>query len=125
MNAQAFSWDAAATTKLKDLFGAGLSFSLIAARLGTTRTAARKKANRMGLHRGRPTATKPMGPKPIPKPKEPEAIGPIEGISDGCKYIAGDPKQPGWRMCGQDRIASKPFCAFHADRCYEAARSAP
>jgi len=122
MNAQTFSWDASATAKLKDLFGAGLSFSLIAARLGTTRTAARKKANRMGLHRGRPTATKPMGPKPIPKRIAPEAIGPVEDIAPGCKFIAGDPKLPGWRMCGHP---GSPWCEYHAPRMTVPARSAP
>lgn len=127
MNKPFFDWDDATVSQLRALHAAGLSFTLIADAIGggLTGMALRKKASRLGLKRERAKSTKPMGPKRVSKPSkpvEPEAIGPIEDIADGCKFVAGDPRQPGWRMCGQP---GKPWCAFHASKVFEPRRSAP
>lgn len=126
MTKQFFDWDAATVSQLRALHAEGLSFTLIADAIGrgVTGTALRKKASRLGLKRERAVSTKPMGPKrqaKPPKPIEPEAVGPVEDIVDGCKFIAGDPKLPGWRMCGQPGV---PWCEFHAAKVYEPKRSA-
>lgn len=121
MTKQFFDWDDATVSQLRALHAEGLSFTLIADAIGRglTGTALRKKASRLGLKRERAKLTKPMGPKQSLKPAkavEPEAIGPVEDIGDGCKFISGDPKRPGWRMCGHP---GEPWCEFHASKVFE------
>lgn len=122
MTKQFFDWNEAAVAKLRTLRAAGLSFTLIADAIGggVTGTSLRKKASRLGLKRERAKTTKVMGPKRAPKPPEPiapEAIGPVEDLSaaGNCKWIDADPKQPGWRMCGQP---GEPWCEFHLGKVY-------
>lgn len=126
MNKQFFDWDDATVSQLRAMHAEGLSFTLIADAIGRgiTGMALRKKASRLGLKRERAKATKPMGPKRVPKPPKPiapESIGPIEDIADGCRFIAGDPKQPGWRMCGHP---GAPWCEFHDRLVHEPRRAA-
>lgn len=125
MTRQFFDWNEDNTARFVAMYGEGISFTLIAERIGNglTGTAARKKASRLGLKGRYTTERKPMGPKPVrvakptpPKPVAPEAIGPIEDIADGCKFIADDPKRPGWRMCGHP---GSPWCEYHAARVFE------
>jgi len=128
MTKQFFDWNDANTNALVSLYLEGVSFSIIAERIGNglTQTAARKKASRLGLKGHVTTTRRLMGPirtKKVPKPKpvEREAIGSIEDIGDGCKFIAGDPKKPGWRMCGHP---GSPWCDFHASKVFEPRRAA-
>lgn len=63
----------------------------------------------------------PKPPKPpklvIVKPTEPEPLGPIGEIADGCKWIHGDPAIEGWRMCGHETHGS--WCPFHKSRVHQ------
>lgn len=60
---------------------------------------------------------------------EPEPLGPLGDISDGCKWVHGDPQaRDAWRYCGhpQSHVADPelpqtPYCPFHARKCYQPA----
>ena len=31
----------------------------------------------------------------------------------GCRFIHGDPRQPGWKWCGMPTLPERPYCAEH------------
>lgn len=37
-----------------------------------------------------------------------------------CRWISGDPKQPGWGYCGDTQVPGQSYCAAHAARSYSA-----
>lgn len=39
-----------------------------------------------------------------------------------CRYIVGDPAQPGFFFCGARKVPTLPYCAEHARRCYAPAK---
>lgn len=66
------------------------------------------------------TRRNPTPPKPLKRVlTHPEILGAPEEMLDAgsCKYIHGDPRNPGWRMCGQASIPDKSWCEFHNSLC--------
>lgn len=37
----------------------------------------------------------------------------------GCRYIAGDPREPGWGFCQGPLEPGKPYCAVHMAKCVD------
>lgn len=120
---------------------AGLSSSLIAIELGTTRNAVIGKANRLGLCRPDGTAGQPRKRRAYP-PRAPrlrlarivrepppmidDAQIPIEQrktlmeLREGdCRWPVGEVGDPGFFFCGGPVETGQPYCAGHCARAYQ------
>lgn len=105
------SWTEGQTRALVQMWNAGAPTSLIAANLGRTANACRRKAQALGLpgqQRRRTTARMRRDKKQAPPPGTYHAINP-----GGCQYIHGDPKRPGWRYCGEATPLGQSWCEAH------------
>lgn len=124
----------------------GLSYSQIGARLGLTRNTVIGKMARVGL--AKLTKNRPSGkglrhrapslpalPQTrrieLPAASEAKAFrsaAPVAGERrrvtlmelgpDSCRYGVGDPREAGFRFCGQ-RAPRGSYCDYHAQLCYE------
>jgi GcrA cell cycle regulator len=85
----------------------GCTYTAIAAALGTT-----KNAIAGVIHRKRPPAMSLLA--------QLEArLNWPQVRQTGCRWIDGDPAQPGWRYCGEVCLAGSSWCAAHAARLYQ------
>lgn len=140
-------WDQEREQQLRDLHNQGLSFSMIAARIGggCTRNAAIGKATRMGLPPRDPGGCTPR-PKKIRVPRAPKApqppkramvgeasspslpplsIPPGERIplmklnGNTCRFPLGHVGEPDFGFCGREtwREAESPYCQEHHGSC--------
>ncbi|QDI79010.1 hypothetical protein E8E01_00370 [Methylorubrum populi] len=126
--AQEFGIAASKSAVIGIAFRAGLSFQ---GRL----TASPIRPRRVGpapprVRKPRPARPRveaaPKPPKPAPIPKAP--AGPvgipeslrvsIVAVRDGaCRFIAGDPREPGATCCGHPTVSGGPWCAGHHAIC--------
>lgn len=132
MRVNSMDWTEQDIDALKALLAEGLTSSVIAERMGRTRSAICGKVGRLRQAGGvarpaqRPPAVRKASPtrlakpaprKPIAEPIAEGALGaPEEMIGrTGCNWIYGDPLLPGWRMCGHPGY---PWCAAHASKVF-------
>lgn len=60
------------------------------------------------------------GPLPDPQASDvPRVFSVIDLEPHHCRWIAGDPKQPGWGYCGEHRIPGQSWCQHHAERAFQ------
>lgn len=69
-----------------------------------------------------PRKTAPIpNSEPLPPPAETD-VARITSVLDlqshHCRWISGDPKQPGWGYCGARKVDGLPYCEHHARRAY-------
>lgn len=139
-------WSDEQTTLLERLWKEGLTASQIGDRIGVSRCAVLGKVHRLGL-RGRvfpsrdgdrqvfrkePKPRKPSLPsttgfKRAVPPSEPYVEIPTNEIptrtiltveSGECRFPIGDPRMPGFGLCGHEAIPGGPYCLGHARRAY-------
>ena len=51
-----------------------------------------------------------------------DLIPTIELQDQHCRYPIGDPRQPDFGHCGQERAPGGSYCTFHMSRCYDSPR---
>ncbi len=136
------SWTDERVNLLKKLWGEGKTAAEIAKELGdVTRNAVIGKAHRLKLSNrlspiqqntkkpARPVEDKPVLKKPAnDKPRREDVFRPsaegvkMQDLKDSmCRWPLGDPKEPGFRLCGCRRMAGLPYCTEHAKIAYQAA----
>lgn len=49
---------------------------------------------------------------------EPLRLDLLDLQQDSCRWIYGDPKEPGFHFCGHAKAAGAPYCSFHAARAF-------
>jgi GcrA cell cycle regulator len=70
-----------------------------------------------------PAAAVIASPMPAPAPRPAVVTSfPRFGAARACCWPLGEPGQPGFRFCGSDSLAGKPYCAEHAAVAYVKAR---
>lgn len=121
------SWPEERTDRLKELFGKGISYPLIAKEMETTKGVVVGKLARLGLGRekeaqtgGAPRASKPR-PKPAPAAPEGDMrLVRLEDLAAGeCKWPAAQDGEGVWLFCGLP--ADGIYCAHHHRRAYKPA----
>src|SRR4029077_9925167 len=133
-------WNAERMKQLKQLHAEGLSFSLIAAKLGRglSRDSVASKLNRIGLRRSKPVTAKqkPAPPAPLPPRKRimkhVQAPSPVNGattplvegrtfmeLRDGdCRWSFGYPGDSVFFFCVAPAVDGFPYCRDHCARAY-------
>ena len=108
------SWTDERIERLRALWSEGKSASEIARILGgVTRNAVIGKVHRLNLT-GRPS--------PIKRREKQGAT--ILSLTDRmCKWPVGDPRDKDFHFCGKAAEACMPYCAEHAAKAYQPARS--
>ena len=64
----------------------------------------------------------PIDGGPLPEPQACDVarvFSVIDMEPHHCRWIAGDPKQPGWGYCGDHRIPGQSWCQHHAERAFQ------
>jgi GcrA cell cycle regulator len=103
-------WTEEAVATLKRLWAEGGSARAIGETLGgISRNAVIGKAHRLGLS----NKTKPAVEEPAPKIVDTGSL-----TERMCRWPIGHPGEPGFRFCGDARIASRPYCAEHCALAY-------
>jgi GcrA cell cycle regulator len=141
----ASSWTPETEEVLRDLWAQGVSASIIATKIATTRNAVIGKAHRLGLNRRRPPQPPLMGrhavvraarrtrkkeerkmedsvPDPMFVEDERPPRGPLTIIElgyDDCRWpVASDFRGVTSHYCGERRHGTDPYCAEHCRRAY-------
>lgn len=94
-------------------------------RLGLTRSYDPAMQNAINARRAAAERKKqPPNPPPLPPapPDEPKPLGPKGEFAPGCQWIGSDPRLPGWRMCGHERVPGRSYCPFHSKLAYVPAK---
>ncbi len=99
------TWTPQRTADLETYWVQGLTTAEIGLRLGISKNAIIGKAHRIHLP-PRPSPIK-RSPRPAPVLKGPE-----------CQWVEGTPGEIGFRYCGEEALALKPYCAEHYVRAY-------
>ncbi|MEC9345100.1 MAG: GcrA family cell cycle regulator [Pseudomonadota bacterium] len=129
-------WTEERVSRLKELWGTGMTAAQIADELGeVTRNAVIGKANRLGLSKpGRPRITKAKPSvrqrimRPAMKP-EPEDVVPQEPVSPPpppgalpqhrrCQFPIGHPGESDFHFCDHETMTGKPYCTYHCTIAY-------
>lgn len=63
---------------------------------------------------------RPVSSLPDPAAYDRPAVTFAELDAHHCRYPVGDPRQPGFGYCGQDRYPGSSYCDVHTIRCAEA-----
>ena len=116
-------WTAAATKRVERLWASGLSGSLIAEIMGTTRNAVIGKAHRMGLPARK--ITQPVLKKKIARQTKftlafkttATAVAALR--DDLCKYPHGEPGKPNFRFCLKPVTSAGIYCPEHKELCFQ------
>jgi hypothetical protein len=105
-------WPPERVARALQLAAAGYTYTAIAAALGCT-----KNAIAGIVHRHRPPAVPPLA--------QLEARLNWPRVQQtGCRWIAGDPAEPGWAYCGEPCVEGSSWCAAHAARLYQSPKPA-
>jgi GcrA cell cycle regulator len=101
------------------------SASEIAEKLGITKNAVIGKAHRLDLpcKKHTPNHTRRVPPKragtvrvraAIPS-APPAPLSTVSAVANAhnCQWPIGDPRQPGFAYCGEQRELKKPYCSYH------------
>lgn len=145
---QITAWTEDRIEKLKKLWADGHSASVIADRIGVSRSSVLGKVHRLKLSgreearrepvkrkaytRVRPVPPpKPRAPKPVPVfgaqppqplPPEPPGVATVMSLVDlephHCRWPIGDPRHAGFGYCGAEKVAGVSYCAGHMVRAY-------
>jgi hypothetical protein len=105
-------WPAERVARALQLAAQGVTYTQIAVELGAT-----KNAVAGIVHRRRQPAV------PLLAQLEARLNWP-QVRQTGCRWIAGDPAEPGWAYCGEVCLAGSSWCAAHAARLYQKPRPA-
>jgi hypothetical protein len=117
----AFTWDRAASIEAADMWRAGNSASLIAARLETSRSSVVARLHRMGVRR---EGQAPLRPSPAKlKPRQPTPARRDESLwlafdelrIRACRFPKGEGKD--LRFCGAAAEWPSPYCPTHKEIC--------
>ncbi|MDF1722126.1 MAG: GcrA family cell cycle regulator [Minwuia sp.] len=132
-------WTEERVTRLKDLWGTGMTAAQIAEQLGNvTRNAVIGKANRLGLSKpGRPRAAKapkqaaprPRFTRPAPRPEPEELVAPQAPAAAPpppgalpqhrrCQFPVGHPGESDFHFCDHETLTGKPYCDYHCSIAY-------
>lgn len=133
-----FPWTDEAIDLLREMWTDGVSTSLIAERLGTTKNAVVGKAHRIDLpSRSSPITRLPAGRSRTPRQSRaidaplgtpaPPRAAPVfirrptalpTSCSRECQYPFGHPGARGFRLCCGEALFGKPYCEEHDELCY-------
>lgn len=132
-------WTEERVSRLKELWGTGMTAAQIAEQLGNvTRNAVIGKANRLGLSKpGRPRVAKarpaaqqqrPRFTRPAPKPEPEEAIPQAPAVAPPppgalpqhrrCQFPVGHPGESDFHFCDHETLTGKPYCDYHCSIAY-------
>jgi hypothetical protein len=101
------------TAFFRRMRGRGRSLAWIARGLGLSPRQCIRRAEALGLVRGK---TQPPLP---PAGAEPVPLGPPRTLLEEgvCRWIHGEPRDAQWRMCGHPSVHGSSWCAHHFVRC--------
>ena len=127
-------WTEEQDAMMLKLWEAGSSATIIAQRLGTgkTRNAIMGRLNRLGKMRTRGDVNKKGNPVREPRPPKrplvikyrpvrPTPVAPNPNMlvafmalrEHHCRWPVGDPMDPSFRFCGEQRDSTSPYCTYH------------
>ena len=127
-------WTDDKIARLRALWAEGLSTAEIGRRMNLSKNSVVGKAHRLNLPsrpspirkagdgvERRPVIVKPVASRAeaarVTKTEASPALPPPVtrvGPSGRCMWPLGDPGRPGFRFCGDDSVAGKPYCRDHA-----------
>lgn len=122
-------WPSQQVRALRAMFDQGLSYGLMARRIGRSRNAVMSKVYRLKWRRTETTRVvrrSDAGPPRPPRRQEPRLKAkpaPAKGVSlfdlarSGCKFPTGETAS-GWLFCGEARQDGSPYCTHHHKRCH-------
>ena len=62
----------------------------------------------------------PLPPLPVEAPPAAATAGKaLRSGTKACSWPMGDPKQPGFRFCGEEAVPGRPYCAAHCSQAYQ------
>lgn len=109
------SWTPEEDEVLRQGLRDSLTYAQIGAQIGRTRKAVGGRVHTLNLPKRYHVAPQPVDPLGDFEPLEPAPV--LVERREGCQWIHGDPKEPGWRKCGEP-ISHKAYCQKHAKLAY-------
>jgi hypothetical protein len=117
-------WPAERVARVLQLYAEDWTYSAIAAELGCTKNAIAGVIHRTAVPQvqaGRARQCRGTAP---PLPSLEERLNWPRVQQTGCRWIDGDPAEPGWAYCGEVCMAGSSWCAAHAARLYQSPKPA-
>ena len=115
--AQPSVWNEERLEQLQKLWAEGLSITQIGNMIGVSRNAVVGKVHRMGLPKRQSPIVRSDKPiEPRRRKMSPEAYADLG--RNKCSWPIGDPRDPGFRFCGEEAEPGRPYCTAHCAVAY-------